>query len=219
MPPAIDLTGQQFGKLTAIAAIDRTRQSKVIWRCRCRCGALVNVVSGALRSGNTKSCGSVDCCPRTKHGHTSRGHVSLTYTSWQAMLDRCHNANNSEYARYGARGISVCPRWHRFESFLIDMGERQTGTSIDRFPDTDGNYEPGNCRWATAQEQTINRKVTKLTAVLVQEIHGRHEHGELNASIAERLHISPCHVSLILSGAKWRGSKAGYSDSREEPRR
>jgi len=217
MPPAIDLTGRQFGKLTAMAAIGRTRQGKILWQCRCVCGVIVSVVSGALRSGNTKSCGDVDCCARTKHGHTSRGRATPTYTSWQAMLDRCYNPNNPEYARYGGRDISVCARWLHFESFLTDMGSRPAGTSIDRFPDTDGNYEPGNCRWATAQEQTINRKVTKLTASLVQEIHGRHEHGESNTSIAARLGVSSCHVSSILSGAKWRGSRAGYPDSRKDP--
>lgn len=217
MPPAVDLTGQQFGKLTAVTAIGRTRQGKALWQCRCACGVLVNVVSGALRSDNTKSCGSVDCCSRTKHGHTSRGRVSPTYISWQAMFDRCCNPNNPEYARYGGRGISVCTRWHHFKNFLADMGPRPAGTSIDRFPDTEGNYESGNCRWATAQEQTINRKVTKLTTSLVQEIHGRHEHGESMASIAARLGVSASHVSFILSGAKWKGSKAGYPDSRKDP--
>jgi hypothetical protein len=126
------------------------------------------------------------------------------------MIERCYNPNSPWYHRYGGRGIVICDRWlgkDGFKNFLADMDERPAGLSIDRFPDRDGNYAPENCRWATPHEQTVNRDTTRLTEVLVQEIHGRHEHGESNASIARRLNISPCHVSLILSGAKWKNSK------------
>jgi hypothetical protein len=74
-----------------------------------------------------------------------------------AMVARCTNANHVKFPRYGGRGITVCERWRSFESFLADMGERPEGTTIDRFPNRDGNYEPGNCRWATATEQAANR--------------------------------------------------------------
>lgn len=128
------------------------------------------------------------------------------------MIDRCFNENNAWYHRYGGRGVTICKRWlgkDGYKNFLMDMGERPPEKSIDRFPARNGNYEPGNCRWATAREQTLNRDTTRLTEDLVQEIHGRHEHGESNASIAVRIHVAPCHVSLILSGAKWKGSKYG----------
>lgn len=129
------------------------------------------------------------------------------------MIDRCYNPNNDWYHRYGGRGITVCDRWlgkHGFENFLADMGEKPPGMSIDRFPNGDGPYEPGNCRWATAKEQTANRKATKLTEDNVQEIHGRHEHGEPQASIARRFGVAPCTISLILSGHKWKESKVVY---------
>lgn len=77
------------------------------------------------------------------------------------MHDRCRNPNDERFAHYGGRGIEVCERWNSFENFLLDMGKRPQGTSIDRI-NADGNYEPGNCRWATAAEQTRNRRCSIL---------------------------------------------------------
>ena len=92
-----------------------------------------------------------------KHGHASPGLRTPTYMVWGSMIQRCTNPNNSGWPDYGARGISVCERWLTFENFLADMGERPDGLSIDRV-DNNGNYEPGNCRWATASQQQRNRR-------------------------------------------------------------
>lgn len=96
----------------------------------------------------------------TTHGHARRGRQSDTYRCWAAMLRRCFNSNVKDFPNYGGRGITVCDRWLSFENFLADMGERPKGLSIDRV-DCDGNYEPGNCRWATPKEQAANRRPRK----------------------------------------------------------
>jgi len=80
------------------------------------------------------------------------------YGAWAGMISRCHNPNHSSYARYGGAGVSVCDRWRQdFRAFLADMGERPEGMTLDRYPDAAGNYEPGNCRWATPAAQRANR--------------------------------------------------------------
>jgi hypothetical protein len=91
------------------------------------------------------------------HGHTSKHSCTRTYRSWQMMVHRCTNPNADWWHRYGGRGIKVCERWRKFVNFLADMGERPDGKSLDRFPNRDGDYEPGNCRWATQAEQVANR--------------------------------------------------------------
>lgn len=93
----------------------------------------------------------------TRHGHASYGKASRTYKSWRAMLDRCTNPNKDNYAQYGGRGIKVCANWTFFDNFLADMGERPEGRTLDRI-DTDGNYEPENCRWATLAAQQRNKR-------------------------------------------------------------
>ena len=103
----------------------------------------------------------------TTHGHSAspaNGRRSTTtYNSWRAMVVRCSDPSCHNYERYGARGIAVRGRWVTFENFLADMGERPRGTTLDRI-DSNGNYEPGNCRWATAKEQARNRQSNHVLA-------------------------------------------------------
>jgi len=94
---------------------------------------------------------------RCKHGHTRNGKNSPTYESWSAMRLRCQNPNHVGWKRYGGRGIKVCSRWQSFVNFLADMGKRPRGKTIHRL-DNDKHYEPGNCVWATAEEQAAAKR-------------------------------------------------------------
>ena len=92
--------------------------------------------------------------PAYKHGHTTGG-FSPTYHSWASMIQRCTNPKRYGYKHYGGKGVTVCPRWLSFDSFLEDMGVRPEGLTLER-KDVSGNYEPSNCKWATATEQARN---------------------------------------------------------------
>lgn len=145
-----DLTGQVFGKLTAVSLDGRIRRGAA-WLCRCECGNFKTVSTIHLRSGGTVSCG----CHRSRQGRLS----SLPeYKCWKAMMSRCYHAHNEYYHYYGGRGISVAERWHSFPLFLEDMGPRPNPSlTLDRI-DVNGDYEPGNCRWATWLQQQRNRR-------------------------------------------------------------
>ncbi len=155
----IKLEGRRFGRLIVLEISEPIGKSTA-YVCICDCGAKKKVRGQSLRLGQTTSCG---CARREKMAATHKTHGMYrtpTYNSWRAMLARCLNKTHRQFKDYGGRGISVCPEWYRFESFLSDMGERPTGKTIDRIH-SDGNYAPGNCRWATRQEQNSNRRPTK----------------------------------------------------------
>lgn len=167
MSSLIDLRGQVFGLLAVVERGTNTKQGQAQWLCACDCGNTCFVRGCQLTKGRTKSCGcliTTSIVERSwKHGHAPLyGKPSPTYYSWAGMVTRCTNPKNKRWDRYGGRGIKVCERWMTFANFLADMGEKPVGKSLDRYPDQNGNYELGNCRWATAEEQARNRSNNTL---------------------------------------------------------
>jgi hypothetical protein len=156
MTAAIDFQGIRFGKLVGIDPVHGKPWS--VWLWQCDCGSKKEIIASNVKRGLTRSCGCVQKQSRTKHG----AHKTRTYQAWINMKARvAGNSENSE-KNYTNRGISVCQRWEKFEAFIQDMGECPEGLTLDRYPDNDGNYEPGNCRWATPGQQSANTRRTRL---------------------------------------------------------
>lgn len=155
----LDLRGQRFGRLLVLMPTSRRAFRGVVWECLCDCGSIRYVRSQHLRSGNSRSCGCLtkDMHP-VKHGLARKNKPPHPlYSTWASMLARCRDSNRPNYKWYGGRGIMVCERWLDFEAFLKDVGPKPAPEfSLDRI-DPDGNYEPGNVRWATQAQQVRNR--------------------------------------------------------------
>lgn len=142
---------QKFGRLTILGnAEKRIGERSPRWTCLCDCGRTTTPRVCSVKGGTTLSCGQ---CPKDS--------VSLwpEYSTWEAMIQRCFNEHSDSFPRYGGRGITVCDRWrHSFANFIEDMKRKPTpGHSIER-ENNDGDYEPGNCVWATRAKQNRNMR-------------------------------------------------------------
>ncbi len=167
MPAKIDVTGRRFGRLTALSPL-ASRNKRTFWLWRCDCGQdkainLPHVMYGKIVScgcylnevlhsdEHAEHCGAIAKLPRS-HGMSSLPE----YFVWKSMRQRCDNPNSHDYRWYGALGVRVCERWATFPAFFADMGPAN-GLTLDRI-DPAGNYESGNCRWATWETQRQNKR-------------------------------------------------------------
>lgn len=173
--PSTNMSGRKFGRWTVVGVEPERCGLHLQWLCECACGVRRLVYGSSLRQGRSTSCGCLvrekgsirarrAAAARPQHGFSGRHNTRPVYRVWAAMKRRCLNPKVREFARYGGRGITVCARWMEFENFLADMGEPHPGMSIDRI-NVDGNYEPGNCRWATATEQSRNQRSNRMLTI------------------------------------------------------
>lgn len=166
---AKDLTGQRFGRLVAIGPIG-SRPTKggsyVLWLCKCDCAKTTIVMSARLVKSHTMSCGCFQKEHRRDIWKISRTHGGRRlpeYNIWCKIRRRCANPRDKNYASYGGRGITVCDRWlNDFAAFYADMGPRPSPKLTIERVNNEGNYEPGNCKWATMIEQQNNRRSSRI---------------------------------------------------------
>lgn len=202
-----NLLGRRFGRLLVESRyVGETRHRAAHWNCTCDWGGVAVHRSDVLLSGGAQSCGCLASEVRAEtarevgyqnktHGQASRGRgESALYITWAGMKARCLNPSSTNYPRYGGRGIAVCERWMTFENFAADMGTRPPGHSLDRI-NPNGNYEPGNCRWATPTEQNRNRRDNRILSY----------HGEMLtlSELCERAGMPSRTVSTRISKLGW----------------
>jgi len=160
--PPINIRFQRFGWLWALRPWGKDKYDNWLWLFWClRCMRLCVIVGSSVKRG-IRMCDHCGNRASRKHGHATNGEHSPSYASWVSMRNRCERPSDRSYRFYGAKGIKVCERWNKFENFLTDMGVRPEGTTLGRLND-EGDYEPGNAFWQTAEEQaeTQNRKAAR----------------------------------------------------------
>ncbi len=183
-----DETGNVYSKLTVLEFAGQTNSGDSRWLCECECGKTTTVARADLKRESIKSCG----CHRASAGGMCN---SPEHTSWREMKRRCDSDYKDKHL-YWERGITICEKWRSsFNAFFADMGPKPfPEATIDRI-DNDGNYEPGNCRWATKLEQGQNTRKARLLTYN-RETHGLREW-------ARRLGVAHRTIARRLDEQKW----------------
>jgi len=159
------LIGNRYGRLKVVSFFDITKCGMSRWRCVCDCGTETTATIGNLKCGHTQSCGclSIESCINRSTTHGRSG--TREFIAWSSAKQRCYYARSNRYYLYGNRGIKMCEGWRKsFEAFFEHMGICPNGYSLDRI-DTNGNYEPGNCRWASKETQARNTRFNRMVSV------------------------------------------------------
>jgi len=164
----MDIINKTFGRLTVIKRNGSDKHGKSLWLCHCDCGNEVIIIGQNLKNGVTRSCGCLQKELLTKKNITHGMTYTKLYVDWIQMRKRCKNKKNKSYKNYGARGITVCDRWLKFENFYRDMGDKPEGLTLERI-DNNGNYEPNNCKWATRKVQANNSRRNVIIEYLGQK--------------------------------------------------
>jgi hypothetical protein len=187
----IDRVGLRYGRLVVLSDAGVDHSKKRLWKCLCDCGKETTVTAGSLATGNTISCGCYHLGRITKHG----GWKKSSYNTWRAMLRRCQNPGDKDYARYGGKGITVCPEWQEYTRFAADMGEPGEGESLDRIDGSRG-YSKDNCRWASAHTQAVNSKPRTSTGHRGVVYLPRYKKWLASITVAGHRHYSRVQTSL-----------------------
>ena len=185
----MDLTGQRYGSLVVLEYAGRNVTGRPLWKCQCDCGNIHYSSTLDLRSGSTTSCG---CTKKERIGALNKTHgysKERLYNKWKSMKGRCNRPNSQGYKHYGGRGIKVCKEWEndytKFREWSYANGYKETAgryeLTLDRI-DTNGNYEPSNCRWVDMTTQVRNRSITRKANFRGEELTIR--------ELADRYHVS-----------------------------
>jgi hypothetical protein len=204
--------------------------SRLYWYCRCSCGAFAIIADSNLKTAGRshvhvaaqdltewraeterliadekakRADAALERARRTAARRAAAAVTLGTRNSWYDMIQRCTNPKVEYYPDYGGRGIRVCERWLSFDAFLADMGIRPDGLTLDRI-DTNGDYEPGNCRWATRKEQSRNTRATRLTESEAAVIGARLRAGHRVVDIARDYAINKGTIASVKAGRSWR---------------
>lgn len=217
----INIAGKKFGMLTVIEKAGLNKRLCALWLCICECGTTKVAMGVHLIKGEVKSCGcassELKAIFHKTHGQAGYGNNrSSEYSTWDAMIQRCTNPNSQSYPDYGGRGIKIYESWlNSFEAFFEYMGKKPSPIhTIDRFPDKNGNYEPGNVRWATPKQQSRNHRRNKWVEyegekMVVQD--WANKYGVDSRRLAEQLKTKSLmdSISFLLNPNRRKGRGSG----------